>query len=146
MSGLTLTDAGGVEGLEVLLASGGGIEGVVTDAQGAPCPGIAVTTQWDGPPLGSAATTTGGDGSFRFEHVPPGMHHVTTELAKDKHQSATVSVAEGVTARADFRATATLTGILLDESGVAGAGATVQARAARGGRLASQRATTDASG
>jgi RNA polymerase sigma factor (sigma-70 family) len=146
MPGVTLTDSGGVEGLEVLLAAGGAIAGLVTDAQGAPVAGLSVTTQWDGPPIGSAATTTGDDGTFRFERLVAGRHHVVLKRAPDKEQSTYVTVVDGETARADFAATAALTGVVLDERGAAVAGATVRASSSQSGKYVSERAKTDEAG
>jgi RNA polymerase sigma factor (sigma-70 family) len=146
MTGLTLTDASGVEGLEVLLSSGGGIAGVITDAQGAPVSGISVTTQWGGPPPGSAATKSGDDGSFAFANLPPGSHHVIAEWSKDKLRSAFVSVVDGETARVDFGAAAALLGVVLDENGAAVPGAIVRASTMLGGKYTSRQAKTDESG
>jgi len=58
----------------------GRITGVVTDNTGAVLPGVTVTAA--GPALIQAQTTvTGGDGTYRYPALPPGLYTVTFELA-----------------------------------------------------------------
>jgi hypothetical protein len=58
----------------------GRITGVVTDNTGAVLPGVAVTAA--GPALIQAQTTvTGGDGTYRYPALPPGLYTLTFELS-----------------------------------------------------------------
>ncbi len=71
----------------------GGIQGRVTDDQGAPLPGVGVEAK--SPALqGSRIATTGGDGRYHLELLPPGDYAVAFTLAGFAKQSQTgVSVA-----------------------------------------------------
>jgi hypothetical protein len=58
----------------------GRITGVITDNTGAVLPGVTVTAA--GPALIQPQTTvTGGDGSYRYPALPPGLYTVSFELA-----------------------------------------------------------------
>jgi RNA polymerase sigma factor (sigma-70 family) len=146
LSGVRVTQTSGVDGVELLLAVGGTIEGGVVDAAGAGVAGLPVSTQWAGPPSGSASVRTDEDGKFRFDHVPPGTHSVRVERGAGEALTAFVEVTEAETARADFRAAASLTGILLDETSVPLAGAIVRAGSSASGRYVSRQAKTDEAG
>jgi RNA polymerase sigma factor (sigma-70 family) len=145
-SGIAVTDAGGVDGLELLLAAGGAIEGLVTDAKGAPVAGVVVRTRWDGPPAGAAETKSREDGAYRLAGLPPGHHLVEAARGPGMTQTATAAVSEGATIRVDFAATSTLTGVLLDAAGVTVAAADVTVRLIGSTTFVQRRAKTDDAG
>src|SRR5215470_9622095 len=71
------------------LGNAGTITGTVTDPSGAVVPGAKVTIT--NPVTGhSDQTTTGGDGSFRFNNLPPNPYHL--EVKSEKFSTYTQSV------------------------------------------------------
>jgi outer membrane receptor protein involved in Fe transport len=59
----------------------GSVEGTVVDVNGAAVPGVTVTVS--GPNLIRAqSATTGTDGSYHIQNIPPGIYTVTVESAK----------------------------------------------------------------
>jgi hypothetical protein len=59
-------------------SNAGNIYGTVTDASGAPLPGVTVTASANGPRY---TFVTESDGAFRFLRLPPGRYAITAELA-----------------------------------------------------------------
>ncbi len=71
----------------------GGIEGTVTDPNGAVVAGATVTISSTGTTAGlSRSTTTSSDGYFQFAQVPVGSYRVTTTATNFKSQSQEVIV------------------------------------------------------
>jgi hypothetical protein len=79
----------------------GTVEGIVTDPNGAVVPGAALTLS--GPnSIRDLTTTSGGDGSYRFNSVPPGRYTLTTTEASGfksyKQENVEVNLSKSTTA------------------------------------------------
>ncbi len=141
----TIPQGQGAGDLEVLLGSGGSIEGRVGLIGGAPAVGVQVSAS---PWAGGASpfeTRTDGAGAYRFTELPPGNYRVQVFLGARRERMSSADVAEGKTARLDFPGGAALSGVVRDaELGpladaavrlvpAEGPFATVQARTDKGG-------------
>jgi RNA polymerase sigma factor (sigma-70 family) len=120
--------AAGAAGLEALLVKGGAVEGVVFDERGSPAEGVTVRAHRSDTPPQSAEATTGADGRYRFENLTAGSWRVEAVRGEGRIQSVVVAVAEGGTAKADFRSGASISGTLVDAEGSVLPGAIVRAR------------------
>src|SRR5215472_4188130 len=79
----------GIPALAQSLGNAGTITGTVTDPSGAVLPGAKVTIT--NPVTGhTAQTTTAGDGTFRFNNLPPNSYQL--EVKSDKFSTYTQSV------------------------------------------------------
>jgi len=101
--------------LEIRLGVGGAVEGILPGLDGEPAAGVALSIHlraWPGqlgndyPGVSKRATTTM-NGSFRFEHLTPGVHSLRTldggtGLERVGERSLEVLVVEGETTRAVF--------------------------------------------
>jgi RNA polymerase sigma-70 factor (ECF subfamily) len=144
----TLIEESGEEGIEILLAAAGSIEGRVTDARGDPTAGLALACEpARGISVGAAAppTRTDAEGVYRFPALAAGNYVVILERAPGQSQRALASVVEGKTTRLDYAGGATLGGTLSDEARAPITDARVRAISAFGA-YTSREATTDKAG
>jgi hypothetical protein len=104
---------------------------------------VAVSIQRITDAADGATTETDMDGGFRFERLLPGQMLVRTRGAST-FQSAMVTIADGQTARVDFRSGVALTGLLLSAGGDPIPGAVIMASSIPGSMV--RRGRTDGRG
>ena len=149
--------------VEIALTRGGSVEGELTDVHGQPAVGIRLSIHLRAWPGQVGRTTTGylqtaevgAEGSFRFEHLPPGNYTLQTRAGGEDQkrvpsQHVELEVSEGRTTRAlfgDLRGTyVELFGLVLRDGGpVDGADVSIHWADRRRGYLG-RKAKTDAEG
>lgn len=143
--GIQVTADRGRSGIELLLTTGGTIEGVVTDEKGAPVAGLAVRIDRGNPNVRAGETKTDAAGLYRFERLLPEQYHVEVERGRERTQTGFVEVTDDHVARLDFRSDASLAGVVLDAAGKPLAGANVTAWSP-GPPIVNRKARTDGEG
>ena len=92
----------------------GRITGMVVDSDGAPVPGANVVLQ-GGSLAERMGTTTGGDGAYTVENIPPGEVEITvTHIGFSESVASGVKVDAGAATKRDFVLSSRL--IYLDQS------------------------------
>jgi protocatechuate 3,4-dioxygenase beta subunit len=143
--GIDVTADRGRAGIELLLTTGGTIQGLVTDWRGTPAAGLHVRAERGNPNVPAGETTTGADGLYRFEHLLPEQYRVEVSRGGEQTQSGFVAVTDDAVARLDFRADASVAGVVLDAAGKPLAGAMITAWSA-GPPIASHKTRSGADG
>jgi hypothetical protein len=113
--------------VKVELGRGGAIEGLVRDRDGSPVPGRSVRLERRFG--GDETATTGPDGTFRWERLPPGLHRIAL-LSADPNvavrvQERQVDVEEGETTRVVFDSRRIVVSGYVTKGGVSVSGARV---------------------
>lgn len=144
----SVLEGSGEEGIEILLAAAGAIEGKVTNALGDPAVGLALRCErasgMSGPPVAFARTD--GEGAYRFPALVAGTYVVVLERAPGQVQRASASVVEGKATSLDFTGGGTLRGVLWDEARKPIARAYVRAQPISAAGYESRQVMTDADG
>lgn len=115
---------GDLDGGTVRLRAAGSVAGRVTDATGQPIDDVVLRCAADGD---EATTTSGADGTFRFELLPPGGAKLFARHPRCLPWRQDVTVAEGAPVTIDVQLTvgATASGVVVAPDGQPVAGATV---------------------
>ncbi len=129
-----------IEGLKLVLARGGTVEGWLTDLGGEPVSGARVR-------LGRPAATSGAEGFYRVDGVPPGLQTLHVDHHDYNRLVEKIEVEPGVH-RADFVLAGgyRITGGVVDEDELPVPGAGVELRHDDVRQARHYRATTDAEG
>jgi hypothetical protein len=113
-----------------LAASDGGVEGLVTDAAGAPLGGVTVTIRSGTLEQESITPTTGNVGTFQIENLPTPNTYVLT-FTKEGYSDSTIALdLAGGESRTGLRATlvgglCTVSGTIVDDAGASVGGVAV---------------------